>query len=196
MNNIISKRAFRLCITALIFTVLLLGPGCERDAHQVQHAESLEMVPLETVAENADYKRWLVNLPAYSRGYDPTRDPGADLEAAKIAAAQSNKLIFLVVGGDWCSWCHVMTRFFSENEALQEQLISHYELLKVNMSETNPNDAFLAELPEIDGYPHIFILSASGQLLHSQDTFQLEDGNSYSDEKFLNLLQRFLGRHD
>ena len=184
----IIKRNWRALCCSLLFIVMFLVGGCERDA---ANAGQLDLVPLETVAENAQYRGWLNDLPAYSREYDPSRDPAADLQAATLAASESNKLIFVVVGGDWCSWCHVMTRFFSEEIAVQKVLLNNYEFLKLNVSEDNSNEEFLAAYPEVDGYPHIYILSSSGDLLHSQNAFELQHGNTYSAEKFARFLQRF-----
>jgi len=174
----------------LILCALLVFSACDSSDHH-QHGTDLKMVPLESAADSAQYRLWLGDLPQYSQHYDPVRDPNVDLQAAMHAATEMDKSIFMLVGGDWCSWCYVMTRFFAQETELQRDLLENYELLKINMSESNPNVSFLAGYPEIEGYPHIFILSASGELMHAQDTFALQAGEEYSVEKFERLLDRF-----
>lgn len=51
--------------------------------------------------------------------------------------------------------------------------------MKVSLSQENPNRVFLSRFPSIHGYPHIFILDAAGNLIHSQPTTVPEDGRSY-----------------
>ena len=61
---------------------------------------------------------------------------------------------------------------------------ANYVWMKVNYSEENENAEFLARFPEIKGYPHLFVLDAEGQLLHSQFTGDLEKGKGYDRAKF------------
>lgn len=129
-----------------------------------------------------------------TEGYDPRRDPDKDLAAASEEAKRSNKNIFVVVGGEWCSWCHTLDRFFHEHADLATLRDKNYVLMKVSMSQENPNRAFLSRFPRIHGYPHIFILDANGKLIQSQPTNELEDGRSYNVERFKKLLERFAPR--
>jgi|SRR6516162_2392048 len=43
-------------------------------------------------------------------GYDPRRDPEKDLAAARAEAEKNRKNIFVEVGGEWCTWCHILDR--------------------------------------------------------------------------------------
>ena len=124
-------------------------------------------------------------------GYDPLRDPEKDLAAARAEAKMSNKNIFFEVGGEWCSWCHTLDRFFHEHPDLEALRDNNYVTMKVSMSQENPNRAFLSRFPYIHGYPHIFILDAHGKLIHSQSTNVLEDGQSYNAKRFQEFLERF-----
>ena len=131
---------------------------------------------------------------ALADGYDPRRDPDKDLVVASEEAKRWNKNIFVVVGGEWCSWCHIMDRFFREHADLAALRDKNYVTIKVSMSQENPNRAFLSRFPRIHGYPHIFILDVQGNLIHSQPTNELEDGRSYSVERFRKFLARFAPR--
>ena len=136
---------------------------------------------------------WVLHTPhnELAGDYDPRRDPEKDLAAASEEARRSNKNIFVVVGGEWCSWCHTMDRFFHEHPDLEALRDKNYVYMKVNMSQENPNRAFLSRFPRIRGYPHIFVLADSGTLIRSQATDELEDGKSYSEELFKKFLEHF-----
>ena len=123
--------------------------------------------------------------------YDPQRDPTKDLAAASEEAKRSNKNIFVVVGGEWCSWCHTLEHFFQEHSDLEALLDKNYVTMKVSFSQENPNRAFLSHFPYIHGYPHIFILDADGKLIHSQSTNVLEDGHSYNAKRIEEFLARY-----
>ena len=124
-------------------------------------------------------------------GYDSRRDPDEDLAAARVEAKKSGKNIFVEVGGEWCTWCHILDQFFHEHPDLELLRDKNYVSMKVSKSQENPNRVFLSGFPYIHGYPHIFILDAAGNLIHSQPTTVLEDGRSYNAKRFQELLDRF-----
>ena len=128
---------------------------------------------------------------ALADGYDPRRDPDKDLAAAREGATRSNRYIFVVVGGEWCSWCHTLDSFFYEQADLAALRDKNYVVMTVSMSQENPNRAFLSRFPYIHGYPHIFILDAAGNLIRSQTTNALEEGQSYNVKRFKEFLERF-----
>ncbi len=123
--------------------------------------------------------------------YDPRRDPDQDLLLASAAAKQSHRNIFIIVGGEWCGWCHAMDRFFRDHPDLTALRERNYVLLKVSMSQENPNQRFLKRYPPIHGYPHIFILDPNANLLKSQPSNQLEEEASYNVDRFTKLLNQF-----
>src|SRR5262245_45435890 len=51
--------------------------------------------------------------------FDPARDPAKDLDAALRIAHAANRRVIVEVGGDWCSWCHILDRFFEANPDLK-----------------------------------------------------------------------------
>jgi thioredoxin-related protein len=123
--------------------------------------------------------------------YDPKADPQADLQAALARASKEGKNVLMDVGGEWCSWCHRMDRFLTEHEELRTSLATNYVLVKVNFSDENKNERFLAQYPKIDGYPHIFVFDAAGKLLISKSTGDLEEGKSYNLERFVEFLKQY-----
>jgi thiol:disulfide interchange protein len=126
---------------------------------------------------------------ALSASFDPARDPVADLETAKVEAKRGGKRILLDVGGEWCSWCHILDEFVGGDAEIRSFRDANYVWVKVNYSEENENAAFLAQFPEIKGYPHLFVLDADGKLLHSQFTGELEKGKGYDRKKFFAFLK-------
>ena len=128
---------------------------------------------------------------ALNAQFDPARNPVADLETAKVEAQRGGKRIILDVGGEWCSWCHLLDAFMEGDSEIRRFRDGNYVWMKVNFSEENENTAFLSGYPEIKGYPHLFVLDAEGKLLHSQFTGDLEKGKGYDREKFFAFLKQW-----
>ncbi len=123
--------------------------------------------------------------------FDPLRDPARDLETAKVEAQRGGKRILLDVGGEWCSWCHILDKLVEGDAEIRSFRDANFVWMKVNYSEENQNKAFLSPYPEIKGYPHLFVLDAEGKLLHSQFTGDLEKGKGYDRRKVLAFLKEW-----
>lgn len=121
--------------------------------------------------------------------FDPLRDPAKDFESAKQKARETGQRIILDVGGEWCIWCRQMDDFFLRNPELLAFREKRFIWVKVNMSDENPNQAFLSQFPPIPAYPYLFVLDSEGKLLHSQRTGKLESGKGYSLSKFQVFLK-------
>ena len=126
--------------------------------------------------------------------FDPARDAAADVAHAVALAKAQGKRVIVDVGGEWCTWCHIMDRFIAANDDVRSLLDAHYVWVKVNYSKQNPNEALLARWPKVAGYPHLFVLDPSGALVHSQDTSALESGRSYDAARFIAFLERWSTR--
>ena len=126
--------------------------------------------------------------------FDPTRDAAKDLEAAKAEAQKSGRRILLDVGGNWCSWCRLMDKWFTERPTVREARDKAFVVVPVNFSPENKNEAFLAQYPKIDGYPHFFVLDAQGKLVRDQSTGELEDGRGYSEAKMMAFIGAWSGK--
>ena len=63
--------------------------------------------------------------------------------------------------------------------------------MKVNYSEENRNEHFLADYPKVPAYPHLFVLDSDGSFLHSQGTAELEKGRGYDEKVFLDFLDKW-----
>ncbi len=158
----------------------------------------LALVPSATFATalavavgTAAFTAWVAPAAAQSlpAKFDPARDPAKDVAVAAAAAKKEGKRVIVDVGGEWCSWCHILDRFIDENADIRAQVDRGYVWVKVNWSKDNKNEAYLSRLPAIKGYPHLFVLDADGKLLHSQDTGVLESGKGYDKAKFVGFLR-------
>ncbi len=123
--------------------------------------------------------------------FDPSRNPEKDLLAAEARAAKSNQRILLDVGGEWCSWCHKLDKFFETNHDVADFLHKNFVVVKINYSKENKNEEFLSRFPQIKGYPHLFVLDQKGKLLHSQDTGLLESGDHHDHDKVFEFLKKW-----
>jgi hypothetical protein len=55
-------------------------------------------------------------------GYDPKADPFEQYHAAIELAEREHKLVLVIAGGDWCTWCHVLDRFVSNDDEVERRL--------------------------------------------------------------------------
>ncbi|MDA1315671.1 MAG: thioredoxin family protein [Acidobacteria bacterium] len=123
--------------------------------------------------------------------FDPARDAATDVQRALVEAKRTERNVLLDVGGKWCIWCRFMDEFFEADPAILKLREDNYVTVKVNFSPENKNEELLSRYPEIPGYPHLFVLDAQGQLLHSQSTEELEAGKSYDVERFTAFLKKW-----
>ena len=121
--------------------------------------------------------------------FEPGRDAAADVATAVAMAKAQGKRVLVDVGGQWCSWCHILDRFIAGHADVRALLDANYVWLKVNWSPENKNEKLLSRWPAIRGYPHLFVLDAEGKLLHSQETDVLESGKDYDRAKFIAFLR-------
>jgi thiol:disulfide interchange protein len=130
-------------------------------------------------------------LPEYSQVYDDQRDPFKDANAALVLAKATNRNVLIEIGGNWCTWCHKMDTFLLKNPNIYQALHSKYVLLKINVSDSNENTAFMKSLPPVLGYPHMYVSTANGKMLLSKDTAELQDKHGYSKDYWLAFLSQW-----
>ena len=129
---------------------------------------------------------------AVSLHYDTAADPFAQVEAASATASAANKHILLVAGGEWCVWCYYLEDFLARESEVADALHDTFVVVHVNFSDENRNEEFFGTLPTADGYPHFWVLDDAGDLLESQGTLALEDGDkSYDKPVFMAFVNRW-----
>ncbi|WP_448565917.1 thioredoxin family protein [Thalassotalea ganghwensis] len=130
-------------------------------------------------------------LPMYSKVYDDQRDPFKDAVAAIKLAQQTKRNILIEVGGNWCVWCHKMDDFLEKNPDIYNTLHNRFVLLKINVSDSNENEAFMKSLPPVLGYPHMYVSTETGKMILSKDTAELLDGDNYSREHWQEFIEQW-----
>lgn len=156
--------------------------GSARSPAAVSTSGSIPRAPSETA-----------NAPNYQpvTEFDPRRDAASDFAEALKEAQRTHKRVLIDVGGTWCGWCTRMDRFVAGDAEISGIYAAGFVVLKVNVSPENENEAVLSRLPKIHGYPHLFVLDERGELLHSQNTSELESGASYDRAKFVEFARRW-----
>ena len=157
-------------------------------------AATLSMMAVAPLAAQAPAAPAPAPAKAEAGPFDPTRDPAKDLEAAKVEAQKTGRRILLDVGGNWCSWCRLMDKWFKERPAMLQARDKAFVVVPVNFSPENKNEAFLSQYPKIDGYPHFFVLDAQGKLVRDQSTGALEEGHGYSEAKMGAFIAAWSGK--
>lgn len=144
-----------------------------------------------TAEEHAAYAPKDLKAPFYViKEYSPDRDPVADLAQTVEVAQAENKRILLIVGGEWCIWCHYLADYLEEDLDVQKAFDDSFVVSKINWSDENKNEDFLGQYPKADGYPHFYILESDGTFLESQGTAVLEKDKSYDPEIMLAFAEK------
>ena len=123
--------------------------------------------------------------------YNPDADAKAEVAAAVAKAAADGKHVFLQIGGNWCPWCVKFHNMITKNAKLDSLVKANYEVVKINFSKENDNHELLATLgyPQRFGFPVFVILDGKGNVLHTQDSWYLEQEKTYSPEKVEHLFK-------
>jgi thioredoxin-related protein len=123
--------------------------------------------------------------------FDPQRNPFADLKQAIAEAGETERRIMLEVGSQSCLGCKNLDQLFASTLTLKDLRDRNYVWVKINLSRENPNKQFLAQYPSVSDYPHFFVLSKDGHLVHSQDTKPLEEAKGYSPDRLKEFLNKW-----
>lgn len=178
---------------ALLASIIVIG-GCSRSSPEISNSvagseesqlpgqvESKEATP----AEHSKSSFYTVGH------YDKASDPAADLAETLKQAKADEKRVLLQVGGDWCGWCTRISEYMDTNENVHRILDDNFVVMKVTYPGDNA-EAFLAQYPKCDAYPHFFVLENDGTFLHSQGTGELEKGKGYDQDIFIDFLESWI----
>lgn len=123
--------------------------------------------------------------------YDPRRDPLKDFQETAEKASDENKLVLIQIGGNWCGWCHVLSRTFENDSDIQTELLDNYLLMKVSVDDQNSNQEFLSLLPQVRAFPYLFVVKSDGTLLASMDPTPFETPRGYRTDQLLAFLKKW-----
>jgi thiol:disulfide interchange protein len=101
--------------------------------------------------------------------FDPSRDPRADLAAARSAAAKDRKDILLALGARWCPDCTAFENWTHDPE-VAELLAQKYHLVTVSVGtergqrDQNPDIDADFNHPIAGGIPSLSVLNHEGKI--------------------------------
>ena len=118
--------------------------------------------------------------------YKPGEKAETEINNAVNKAKKSGKHVLIQIGGNWCSWCARFHEFVKKDAQLDSLMNANYVVYHLNYSKENYNTKLLTKynFPQRFGFPVFLILDEEGNLLHTQNSWYLEDGKtSYEREK-------------
>lgn len=123
--------------------------------------------------------------------YNIHADGIKQLDSAMIDAEMQNKHIMVQIGGNWCPWCFIFNDFIKNDNELDSIVKADYVVIHVNYDGKKESFPILERLeyPHRFGFPVIVITNAQGKRLHTQNSWFLEEGNTYNRKKVLTFLK-------
>lgn len=118
----------------------------------------------------------------------------ADLSAALAASQASHKRVIVDFGGNWCTDCHVLDRYFHD-PVNRPILDANFILVHINVGRMDEN-LDIAEryrIPLRKGVPALAVLGADGGLLYSQRTGEFEAMRGMQSSSVTEFLQHWTG---
>ena len=118
--------------------------------------------------------------------YKPDENAETNIANAITESKKSAKHVLIQIGGNWCSWCARFYEFVKKDAQLDSLMKANYVVYHLNYSKENYNEKLLTKykFPQRFGFPVFLILDSEGNLLHTQNSWYLEDGKtSYEREK-------------
>lgn len=132
---------------------------------------------------------------AQNRVYDESIDPLAQIEQAVKDAARGHKYVICQLGGNWCRWCVMFSRFIQQDPEIDKVVKDNFVYAHVNFkSRKDPLSQKVSKrLGNAGrfGFPVLVILDTDGSVLHIQNSSYLEDGDGYSKDKVLGFFQQW-----
>jgi thiol-disulfide isomerase/thioredoxin len=121
--------------------------------------------------------------------YEEGVDFDARVDAALTESARDGRHVLLMIGGNWCGWCHALHELFERDPKIKARLAESYRLVMIdNRTGASVIDRFAIELPSV---PFLTVLDASGKVLVRQETGALEDGPKHDPARVLAFLERW-----
>ncbi len=118
--------------------------------------------------------------------YKPAENAEKEIAHAVKEAKAQNKHVMIQTGGNWCIWCIRFNDFVKTDKQLDSMIKADYIVYHLNYSKENYNVKLMAKYnyPQRFGFPVFLILNDEGKLIHTQNSWYLEDGKkSYDKEK-------------
>ena len=129
--------------------------------------------------------------------YDETADPMKQISKAVQDAGKDGRFVICQVGGNWCRWCLMFAEFITTDEDIKALIDKNFEYIHVNYDPRKPKDETALKMlerlgnPERFGFPVLVVLDSKGNVIHTQDSSFLEEGNGYDKNKVMRFFSNW-----
>ena len=133
--------------------------------------------------------------------YDETIDQNKQIDNALKQAKREGKFVVCQVGGNWCPWCLRFADFITKDNDISTLIRDNFVYIHVNYSPNSPSDAkgqartakMMKRLgnPGRFGFPVFVVLDERGNVVHTQDSSFLEEGQGYDKDKVLRFFKNW-----
>ena len=128
--------------------------------------------------------------------YDEKADAMAQIDSALVEAAKSHRYVISQVGGNWCKWCLRFADYITQDKEIADFIQSNFVYVHINSSsrrgeQNNVNAIRRLGNPIRFGLPVMVVLDVDGNVLHTQDSSFLEEGEGYNKNKVMRFLRNW-----
>ena len=129
--------------------------------------------------------------------YDETADPMEQISKDVKDAGKDGRFVICQVGGNWCRWCLMFAEFITTDEDIKALIDKNFEYIHVNYNPRKPKDETAIKMlerlgnPERFGFPVLVVLDNKGNVIHTQDSSFLEEGNGYNKDKVMRFFSNW-----
>jgi len=115
--------------------------------------------------------------------YKPEENAASEISKSVSEAKKTGKYVLIQIGGNWCIWCARFHEFVGKDEQLDSLMKANFVVYHMNYSKENYNVKLLTKYkyPQRFGFPVFLILDDEGHLIHTQNSWYLEDGKTSYD---------------
>lgn len=132
--------------------------------------------------------------PEVATPYDEAADAARDIERALAAVRGTDERVLLVFGANWCNWCRRLEHVLRHHPDVSAALEAGFEVVHVDTgARGSGRNAAVNERygnPTQHGLPVLVVLDAAGEMLLTQETGSLEEGDRHDPAKVLAFLER------
>lgn len=129
--------------------------------------------------------------------YDEDINQLEQIDKAVRKADKEGKFVICQVGGNWCRWCLMFADFITSDSEIKGLIDSNFEYIHVNYNPRKPKDETAVKMlerlgsPARFGFPVLVVLDQDGNVIHTQDSSLLEEGNGYNRDKVIRFFSNW-----
>ena len=130
---------------------------------------------------------------ALKKVYNEDIDPMTQISQAIDKAKAEGKFVICQVGGNWCPWCLKFADFITNDTTASRIIDESFVYIHVNYNPRKSQGEDKAQQaatlmkrlnnPARFGFPVFVVLDEEGNVIHTQDSSFLEEGQGYNHEK-------------